>query len=92
MGAFCAVRTNWSCSTDVRRLFVRFGLQRGHFCTIVRKAAQGAAGDIPLSGLAQLLLFTLSIHGDTRPAQYGMVYKKSQCILVIILFTAGSNM
>ena len=50
-------------------------------------AAQGAAGDVPLPGLAQLLLFTLSIHGNTRPAQYGIAYKKSQCILVVILFT-----
>ena len=50
-------------------------------------AAQGAAGDVPLPGLAQLLLFTLSIHGNTRPAQYGIAYKKSQCILLIILIT-----
>ena len=52
-----------------------------------RKAAQGAAGDAPLPGLAQLLLFTLSIHGNTRPAQYGIAYKKSQCFLAIILIT-----
>jgi hypothetical protein len=50
-------------------------------------AAQGAAGDVPLPGLAQLLLFTLSIHGNTRPAQYGIAYKKSQCFLAIILIT-----
>ena len=43
--------------------------------------------DVPLPGLAQLLLFALSIHGNTRPTQYGIAYKKSQCILVIILFT-----
>ena len=41
------------------------------------KAAQGAAGDVPLPGLAQLLLFTLSIHGNTRPAQYGKIHKFS---------------
>ena len=62
-------------------------LQRSHFCAIVRKAAQGAAGDVPLPGLAQLLLFTLSIHGNTRPAQYGIAYKKSQCFLAFILIT-----
>lgn len=39
----------------------------------LRRARQG---DVPLSGLAQLLLFTLSIHGNTRPAQYGIAYKK----------------
>ena len=50
-------------------------------------AAQGAAGDAPLPCLAQLLLFTLSIHGNTRPAQYGIAYKKSQCFLVIVLIT-----
>ena len=50
-------------------------------------AAQGAAGDAPLPCLAQLLLFTLSIHGNTRPAQYGIAYKKSQCFLAIVLIT-----
>lgn len=34
-----------------------------------------------------LLLFTLSIHGNTRPAQYGIAYKKSQCFLLFVLFT-----
>ena len=50
-------------------------------------AAQGTAGDVPLSGLVQLLFFTLSIHGNTRPAQYGITYKKSQCFLVLIFIT-----
>lgn len=40
-------------------------------------AAQGAAGDVPLPDLAQLLLFTLSIHGNTRLAQYGKIHKFS---------------
>jgi hypothetical protein len=50
-------------------------------------AAQGAAGDVPLPGLAQLLLFTLSIHGNTRPAQYGIAYKKVNvfCHLSLLL-------
>ena len=50
----------------------------------LRRARQG---DVSLPGLAQLLLFTLSIHGNTRPAKYGIAYKKSQCFLVLILIT-----
>ena len=58
-----------------------------YIAALGEKLRRARQGDVPLSGLAQLLLFTLSIHGNTRPAQYGIAYKKSQCFLFLILVT-----
>ena len=70
--------------TDTHSFFRISGVYQLH-SHVGRKAAQGAAGDVPLSDLAQLLLFTLSIHGNTRAAQYGIAYKKSQYFFAFIL-------
>lgn len=48
-----------------------------YIAALGEKLRRARQGDVPLSGLAQLLLFTLSIHGNTRPAQYGKIHKFS---------------
>lgn len=48
----------------------------------LRRARQGM---FPCQALRSFSFFTPSIHGNTRPAQYGIAYKKSQCFFALIL-------